>query len=442
MASDSDDNSDPGSLPSVGRLHRLRRLAGLGAQVGADVLRGGARRLTGQEPELLSRATAERLVATLGELKGAAMKFGQMAAMDPDLLTPEVRQVLARLQNQAPAMAYAQVARVVEESLGAPPTQLFAHFERAPFAAASLGQVHRARLHDGREVAVKVQYPGIAQSLRADLDNVGLVVRTVSLAGKGLDGTAYYRELCHEMLLELDYRREAALARAFAGAAAGLPELAVPQVVDALSAERVLTLELLPGLTLKDWVPTGPSAEARFRVSRQLVQAIFGPFFRQGLVHADPHPGNFLVLPDGRLGVLDFGSIKQFDEPFVQAHRRLFQQALRMETRDVLEQCRAVGFTVDLPEPEAAAFLLELMDIAGRPWRTATYDYARCEINGDLRRHFARNAARVLKIRPPPEAVLFFRATGGLSQNLRLLEAAGNFRQVFQEVAEVSSHVA
>ncbi|HET9450610.1 MAG TPA: AarF/ABC1/UbiB kinase family protein, partial [Aggregicoccus sp.] len=296
MASDSDEDSS-GSLPPSGRLNRLRKLAGLGAQVGADVLRSGARRLTGQDPELLSRGTAERLVATLGDLKGAAMKFGQMAAMDPDLLTPEVRQVLARLQNQAPAMAYAQVARVVEEALGQPPLQLFAHFEKEPFAAASLGQVHRARLADGREVAVKVQYPGIAQSLRADLDNVGLLVRTVSLAGKGLDGSAYYRELCAEMLLELDYRREAALARAFGAAAAGLPELVVPQVVEPLSSERVLTMELLPGLTLKDWVPTGPSPEARFRVSCQLVRAIFGPFYREGLIHADPHPGNFLVMP-------------------------------------------------------------------------------------------------------------------------------------------------
>jgi predicted unusual protein kinase regulating ubiquinone biosynthesis (AarF/ABC1/UbiB family) len=348
-----------------------------------------------------------------------------------------VRQVLARLQNQAPPMGYAQVERVVQEALGAPPPRLFAHFEREPFAAASLGQVHRARLADGREVAVKVQYPGIAQSLQADLDNVGLVVRTVSLAGRGLDGGAYYRELCSELLLELDYRREAALARAFGAAAAGLPELVVPQVVDALSAERVLTLELLPGTTLKDWVPTAPSPEARFRVSRQLVRAIYGPFFLAGLIHADPHPGNFLVMPDGRLGVLDFGSIKRFGAEFVQANRALLLQALRFEARDVLSLCRAVGFTVELPEPEAAAFLLEVLDIGSRPWRTDAYDYARCEMNGDMRRHFLKNAARAMKIRPPPEAVLFFRSTGGLSQNLRLLEAAGNFRQVFQDVVDL-----
>ena len=407
----------------------------MGVQLGADVVRSGARRLTGQESELLSKGTAEKLVATLGELKGAAMKFGQMAAMDPDLLTPEVRQVLARLQNQAPSMAYAQVARVVEEELGQPPERLFARFEREPFAAASLGQVHRAQLEDGREVAVKVQYPGIAQSLQADLDNVGLLVRSVSLAGKGLDGRAYYAELCRELLLELDYRREAALARAFGAAVAPLPELVVPQVVDARSSGRVLTLELLPGVTLKDWVPTRPTAEARFRVSQQLVRAIHGPFFLEGLIHADPHPGNFLVMPDGRLGVLDFGSIKRFSADFVEANRRLFERSLRSEMEELLALCREVGFSVELPEPEARDFLLGVVDIAGRPWRTGAYDFGRCEINGDMRRHFARNAARAFKIRPPPEAVLYFRSTGGLAQNLRLLEAAGDFRRVFQEVA-------
>ncbi|MBF5043545.1 AarF/ABC1/UbiB kinase family protein [Aggregicoccus sp. 17bor-14] len=436
-ASSSPADDGEGSLPPSGRFDRFRRLAGLGAQLGVDALRGGARRLTGGEAELLSRGTAEKLVATLGDLKGAAMKLGQMAAMDPDLLGPEVRQVLARLQNQAPAMAYAQVARVVEEELGAPPERLFAHFERAPFAAASLGQVHRARLEDGREVAVKVQYPGVRQSLQGDLDNLGLVVKTVSLAGKGLDGSAYYREVCQELLLELDYRREAELARAFAASVERLPDLVVPGVVDARSAERVLTLELLPGPTLKDWVPTRPPAVERFRVSRQLVRAIYGPFFLEGLIHADPHPGNFLVLPDGRLGVLDFGSIKRFSPAFVQANRTLFLQALRFEARDALSLCRAVGFTVELPEAEAAAFLLEILDIAGRPWRTDAYDYARCEINADLRRHFTKNAAKALKVRPPPEAVLFLRATGGLGQNLRLIEAAGDFRRVFQEVADL-----
>ncbi len=432
MASEPDDK-----LPPQGRLNRLRKLAGLSAQLGADVLKSGARRLAGQESEVLSRGMAEKLVATLGDLKGAAMKFGQAVSMDPDLLTPEVRQVLARLQNQAPAMAYEGVARVIQEELGAPPEALFREFDREPLAAASLGQVHRAVLEDGRAVAVKVQYPGVAASLEGDLDNLGVVVKTVSKATRVADGTAYFLELRDEMLLELDYRREASLCQGFTRSIARLPDLKVPEVIPERSSERVLTLELLEGLTLKDWVVSQPGPEERFHVARQLIHAIYGPFFCAGEIHADPHPGNFMVMKDGRLGLLDFGSIKRFSARFVDANRRMFLQSMRLESVDVLGLSREVGFTLELPEAEAEEFIREVLHIAGRPMRAHAYDFATCEISRDMKQHFARNAVRLLKIRPPPEAVMFFRATGGLTHNLRLIGARGDFRRVYQEVADL-----
>ncbi len=194
-------------------------------------------------------------------------------------------------------------------------------------AAASLGQVHRAVLEDGRAVVVKVQYPGVGDSLQGDLDNLGMVVKTVSKATKAMDGTAYFRELREEMMLELDYRREAALCQGFAKSVARLPDLKVPTVIAERSSERVLTLELLEGQTLKDWVVAERTPEERFRVARQLIRAIYGPFLCAGEIHADPHPGNFMVMADGRLGLLDFGSVKHFSERFVDANRRMFLQA-------------------------------------------------------------------------------------------------------------------
>ncbi|MGE6756956.1 ABC1 kinase family protein [Corallococcus interemptor] len=430
MASEPDDK-----LPPQGRFNRLRKLAGLSMHVGSEVLKAGAKQLSGTSPtELLSLGTAEKLVATLGEMKGAAMKLGQALSMDPDLLTPEVRQMMARLQNQAPAMSYAQVSRVVQEELGAPPEALFKEFSPDALAAASLGQVHRAVLHDGRPVAVKVQYPGIDVSMGHDMDNLGLVVKTVSKTSRMMDGTAYFQELRDELMLELDYRREARLAKSFAKSVSRLPDLYVPQVIEERSARRVLTLELLEGQTLKDWVTTSPGPEARFRVARQLIRATYGPFLDAGEIHADPHPGNFMVMPDGRMGLLDFGSIKRFSPTFVTANRRMFQQALRLETLDVLGLCREVGFSVELAEAEAEVLLREVLHIAGRPMRSSPYDYGTCDINRDMRNHFTKNAARMMRIRPPPEAMMFFRATGGLAQNLRLVGAAGDFRQVFLEV--------
>lgn len=432
MASDSDDK-----LPPQGRFTRLRKLAGLSVQVGADVLKSGAKRLSGSAPDLLSKEAAEKLVSTLGELKGAAMKMGQAVSMDPDLLTPEVRQVLARLQNQAPAMSYAQVARVVEAELGAPPEALFREFSQEPLAAASLGQVHRAVLEDGRAVAVKVQYPGIDASLAHDMENLGLVAKTASKVLRVSDAAAYFQEFRDEMLLELDYHREAELARGFSRGVAERPELCVPAVVASHSTKRVLTLELLEGLTLKDWLPTNPSNEERFRVARQLILATYVPFFGAGEIHADPHPGNFMVMPDGRLGLLDFGSIKRFSPRFVEANQRMLRQTMRHEPLDILGMSREVGFTVELPDEEAEALIGEVLRIAGRPMRAPDYDYATCEINRDMRNHFSRNAPRFLKIRPPPEAMMFFRATGGLAQNLRLIGARGDFRAVFLEVTDL-----
>jgi predicted unusual protein kinase regulating ubiquinone biosynthesis (AarF/ABC1/UbiB family) len=433
MASDPSDFDD--KLPTQGRFTRFRKLAGLSAQLGADVLKSGARRLVGDEPELLSKAAAEKLVSTLGELKGAAMKLGQAVSMDTELLSPEVRQVIARLQNEAPPRPYALVARVVREELGEAPEALFREFEPKPLAAASLGQVHRAVLHDGRPVAVKVQYPGIAETLSGDMDNLGLVVKTVSKASRLTDGTAYFRELREEMLLETDYRREASLCTGFARSVSGVPELKVPAVIPERTTGRVLTLELLQGRTLKDWVVSAPSDAERFRVARQLILAIYGPFFTHGEMHADPHPGNFMVLDDGRLGLLDFGSIKRFTPGFVDANRRMFLHAVRLEPMDVLGLSREVGFTTELPDAEAAALIQEVLHIAGRPMRSSPYDYASCGITRDMKLHFTRNAARFLKIRPPAEAVMFFRSTGGLAQNLRLIGARGDFRRVFQEVA-------
>jgi predicted unusual protein kinase regulating ubiquinone biosynthesis (AarF/ABC1/UbiB family) len=144
-----------------------------------------------------------------------------------------------------------------------------------------------------------------------------------------------------------------------------------------------------------------------------------------------------MVLPDGRLGVLDFGAIKHFSPRFVDANRRMFLHAMRGETMDVLTLCRELGFTVELPDAEAAELLREILHIAGRPMRATAYDFATCELNRDMKRFFARNAARIIKVRPPPEAVHFFRSTGGLTQNLRLLRASGDFHAVYREVAEL-----
>ena len=161
-------------------------------------------------------------------------------------------------------MPFERVAAVIEDELGGSPDALFAEFSHAPIAAASLGQVHRARLHDGREVVVKIQYPGIDRALRSDIDNLGLVVRTMARTHRALDGRQYFRELAEELVHELDYSREGRLAREFARASAPLPDIVIPEIVDERTSTRVLTMQYLPGQTLKSFLVSHPDNAERF----------------------------------------------------------------------------------------------------------------------------------------------------------------------------------
>jgi predicted unusual protein kinase regulating ubiquinone biosynthesis (AarF/ABC1/UbiB family) len=423
----------------AGRLRRLSRLAYLTARTTGDLLAAQARRrLSGaQAPNDELRKAGERILATLGELKGAALKLGQALAMDPDALPEEARSVVAKLLSQAPQrMEFGQVAEVIRAELGKAPDELFASFAREPLAAASLGQVHAARLRDDREVVVKVQYPGVEKALQNDLANAQVLVRGFALTGKALDGRAYYEELRAALLRELDYAQEAAQAEAYRAAARRYPELVAPEVVHERSAARVLTLTRLHGQPLLDFMESGAGEAERFRVARLMIFAIWGPFYAERLVHADPHPGNFFVLGDGRLGVVDFGSTKLLSVRFASVYRTLFDEnaAGRMHP-DVGPMLKKAGFRfLGDDEEEAFEFCQRLSEIVQRPIQAETYDFGSDALVSELRRTFRSNPSLGLSIKPPAEALLFYRSSAGLAQDLRLLKARGPVRAVLKEI--------
>ena len=421
------------------RLRRLSRLAYLTARTTGDLLAQQARRKLGGESGSDLRKSAERILGTLGELKGAALKLGQALAMDPDALPAEARRIVAKLLAQAPQrMAFEQVADVVRAELGAGPDELFAEFEREPLAAASLGQVHGARLRDGREVVVKVQYPGVDRALESDLANAAVLVRGLSLTGETLDGRPYYEEVRASLLRELDYVQEADQCRAYAEAARAYPELAVPEVVTGLSSVRVLCLTRLRGPHLLEVMESSPPDEERYRVGRLLAFAIWGPFYAARLIHADPHPGNFLVLPDGRLGVVDFGATKVLSERFAATYRSFLEANARgkraMQVGPALERA---GFRFIGDDLEAAyEFCQKLADIVERPIQTdGAYDFGADPMVQDVRRLVQSRPGVALTIKPPAEAVLFYRAATGLAHDLRLLKVRGRFRPILGEIA-------
>lgn len=428
--------ADDDSKLSTGRFARLAKLATMSAKLSGDVLARGARRLRGDEDQsMLGAGAAEKLVATLGDLKGLAMKIGQQVSMDPDLLTPEVRAVVAKLQNQAPPMPYEQVREVIRSQLGKDPTEAYQSFEEQPLASASLGQVHRAVTKSGDQVAVKVQYPDIARALKADLDNLGTMVSVFATTTRMTHGKAYFAELRESMMDELDYRQEAARGKLFAQAAAPMPEVRVPRCFDELTAEKVLTLELLQGPTLKEFLNTITTHgnDERFRASRLLMRAVWGPLLLSGVIHSDPHPGNFLLLPNGQIGVLDFGAIKQVSGAWLDVNRRLFTYVVKGTPFDCIQLSVESGFEFDDMQ-DARDFVQTVVDIATRPPQSRDFDFKQSFLSRDMRNHFMKHATRLTGIRPPRESVNFYRAIGGLSQNLENIGARGDFKGVYEEM--------
>ncbi len=430
-------SDDPDFKPSTGRFSRFARLAGLGARLSTEVMSKGVKKLAGSTEGLLGNAGAEKLVATLGEMKGLAMKLGQAMSMDPDQLPPEVRSVIARLQNQAPAMPYATVREVVKRELGGYPEEKYAQFDQKPLASASLGQVHRAKTLEGRDVAVKVQYPGIEKAMLSDLANLGSMVNVVSRGVGIAEGKEYFAEVRDELLKELDYREEAARAKEYAKAAKVAPDLVVPEPIDALTAERVLTLELIQGETLKDVLGRidDVTPQERFRISRLLIRAIWAPFLSSGSIHADPHPGNFIVMGDGRLAVLDFGSVKQLSQTWLGVNRKMFQWVLDDVKFDVVQLSREAGFVISLKDAECEPFIQGTIEIACRPVRGRDFDFGAADTSRLMRAHFLKHAFKISQMRPPKEGLMFYRALGGLIQDLQNLKARGDFRSIYEELA-------
>jgi predicted unusual protein kinase regulating ubiquinone biosynthesis (AarF/ABC1/UbiB family) len=427
-----------------GRFRRFAKFATAAALTAKDLVAAGAkRRLLGDGDAAAIDApleqTAARLVAVLGELKGAATKLGQfLSLVDQDTFPEEARKVLGRLLSQAPhRMTRDQAAEVVARELGRPPEELFAEFSEAPIAAASMGQVHAARLPSGREVVVKIQYPGVEKSIESDLANVGLLARGLALGGALLDGRSYLEEIAATLRRELDYREELRqLAEYREAARPWLDRLAVPEPVEPLCAARVLTLERLRGPTLLEFAQDeSRSPEARLDVAVRLVEAIWGPFLRERLIHADPHPGNYIVLEDGRLGVLDFGATKRLSVPFAIAYWRMVKAALAGGRADILRLLTAAGFEMRGDPAELDVWLHALAEICERPIRCDHYDWHACRIAADCRDHFARNVGTMLRCRAPAEGVMFYRAAAGAAGDFRLLRAKGDFRGALRRLA-------
>ncbi|OIK26507.1 ABC1 kinase family protein [Streptomyces malaysiense] len=367
---------------------RTAKLAALPLGFAGRATWGLGKRIVGESAEIVGRElqqrTAEQLFKVLGELKGGAMKFGQALSVFESALPEEVagpyRVALTKLQEAAPPMPTRTVHAVLTERLGQNWRELFEEFEDKPAAAASIGQVHRAVWHDGREVAVKVQYPGAGEALLSDLIQLGRFARLLGPLIPGMDIKPLIAEMRDRVSEELDYDLEAAAQNAHAQEFAGDPDVVVPAVVH--QCEQVLVTEWIDGIPLSEIIADG-TPEQRDRAGQLLARFLFSGPARTGLLHADPHPGNFRLLPGGpdgeddwRLGVLDFGTVDRLPGGLPAPIGTSLRMTLDGDAETVYELLCEEGFVKESIELDPDAVLDYLLPII-EPARVDAFTFTR-----------------------------------------------------------------
>jgi predicted unusual protein kinase regulating ubiquinone biosynthesis (AarF/ABC1/UbiB family) len=421
-------------------VSRTAKLASLPLGAAGRATLGIGKRLSGQSSEEVSaelqQRTAEQLFAVLGQLKGGAMKLGQQLsvfeAAVPEELAAPYREALVKLQEEAPPMPVRTVHAVLAQQLGGTWRTRFADFDDTPAAAASIGQVHRATWRDGRDVAVKIQYPGAGAALMADLNQLSRFARMFAVLFPGMDVKPLITELKARVAEELDYGQEADSQRAFSAAFVDDPQISVPRVV--ASAPKVIVSEWMEGTPLAKIITDG-TQEQRDRAGILLTVLHFSGPQKAGLLHADPHPGNFRLLPDGRLGVIDFGAIARLPGGHPEPIGRLVRLALADEPEHVLADLRTEGFVRPNVAVDARGVLDYLRPLL-EPVATDHFHFTRAWMQeqatrvGDPRSEASR-LGRQLNL--PPAYLLIHRVTMGSIGVLCQLGAAGDFRAVCEE---------
>ncbi|EFQ82837.1 ABC1 family protein [Aeromicrobium marinum DSM 15272] len=420
---------------------RTAKLAALPAAFAGRTTLGVGKRMVGRPAEAVlsevQRRTADQIFSTLGQLKGGAMKFGQAmsvfeAALPEEIIGP-YREAFTRLQDAAPPMPPSVVHRMLAAELGEDWRQRFTSFEDTPAASASIGQVHRAVWADGREVAVKIQYPGAAKALQSDLRQIGRLSRMFGVLVPGLDVKPLIKELQDRVAEELDYSLEATSQAAFAEAYAGDPDVAVPPVVT--HTERVLVTEWMESVSsLAEIISTGTQAE-RDHFGEKFARFLISAPQRVGLLHADPHPGNFRILADGRLGVVDYGAVARLPDGFPPAIGHLLSVAVTGDAEAVTEGLREEGFIkpgVQIAPEVLAAYIGPFFE----PATVEQFSFSRAWLREQMSRVMSPGTegfGTAVKVNLPPNYLLIHRVWLGAIGVLSQLEATAPFRAILLE---------
>lgn len=431
----------------TGRAGRLARLGGLAARLGGTAASAlGTRVASGRDKALdkLHRRTAEQLFETMAEMKGLPMKVGQILSFMDGVVPPEYQgiyaELLARLQVNAKPHEWDEMRALLEAELGRPHAEAFASFEVEPIAAASIGQVYRAELHDGRAVAVKVQYPGIATAVRSDLRNAGSIAKTLHAIMPNVQTQVMIEDFLARIGEECDYRREAQNMQTFAARWVDEPRVLIPAVHEPLSSERVLVTELMLGQTLAEVAASADQAR-RSAIGEVLFGFVFRSLLEHGMFNADPHPGNFLFQADDRVVFLDFGCVQYFDEDSRQAFRAVIEAILDGRRGPAL--WAVLADALEFPEGTSAP-LREIIEkyivycfepaLEPQPYRyTRDYTTRLSALTIEAKLTIAKNLLRIGWREPKRRGlVLLSRILFGMNSVLASLEAEADWRALLR----------
>ncbi len=378
-----------------------------------------------EERERSNRAAGRRIAETLGELKGAVMKVGQMASIASDILPAEFSDALSKLQKEAPPMDFEVIAQQIESELGESPDRLFANFERKPFAAASIGQVHRARTDDGRDVVVKVQYPGIDGAVDSDLNQLKLALRAsgmLRVSRQALD--AGFHELRDRLHEELDYCNEADNVRSFGDFHRQHRWMVIPEVIAERSAKRVLTLTYVGGDSTDTLGRCGYNQDTRDRIGAHLLTMMCSQIFEYGRIHGDPNPGNLAVRKDGSIVLYDFGCVKTLKPEIVQHYRNVMISGIDENYEGVERSLLGLGLRrLAGPKPGTDYYKAWRDAIAPPFLRHEPYDFSTADIHERLVKLIPRAMKHLNSFQVAKEMLFLDRMVGGHYGNLKTIGA-------------------
>lgn len=433
------DSRDDGASKPIqkSRLGRALKFGGVAARVAGSYVKSKLLDSKGdseQDFEVFAESAmnnAKHIVKVMGEMKGAAMKVGQLISTDPDLLSTEFSDALSSLQRNAPPMDYDSVVSQVEDAFDRPFSDIFSYFNPDPIGSASIGQVHRAKLHNGQSVAVKIQYPGVADCIDSDLRNIRMLLSI----GKSIIAPQRADELIAEarqtILDESDYEKECQNIQRFRKRYRDSPEFRIPRPYPKWTRKTVLTMEYMDGIPLEDaLVKMTPSA--RDQIARSLVEFFVMSFHLHFEVHGDPHPGNLLVDPDGRIILLDFGCVKRFEPETADMILRILVDCQHGRTDSAIAHMKAMGFGQPSTIWPSSDTMHEYLNIILKPLLVdGDFDLSGFEVAPKIRKYMIKHP-QILRLVPPAELLIYFRVLGGLKGLISRSKARVNFFSLAQ----------